>query len=335
MAPLPATSHGAFASSVSAFLRASDFGHQRHATYKGSHLLLVRSPCACLALHLLPTPSCEAEVLPAETSAALSDAYAARRRGHRKRAPLVHLWQDQWLEHNAIVCSRLLSMLGRSDRVMARSTTVRRIDAATIDAFLLENHLWGATKARYRYGCYSKPDGRLVAVASFSARWNVRRRGKEQADARASHELIRYCSSRGVTVVGGISKLLAAFTRDASPDEIVTVIDRDWGAGDGWRTLGFTPLKKLPPVTFFVGPDGLRCHPGAGPNPHRRRLPPQILDDLAASGEQAAPTDDDVESDEAEAATERFLAARGYFAVRDAGAERHLKMVTPVTETVD
>ena len=116
-------------------------------------------------------------------------------------------------------------------------------------------------------------------------------------------------------------------------DEIVTVIDRDWGAGDGWRTLGFTPLKKLPPVTFFVGPDGLRCHPGVGPNPHRRRLPPQILDALAASGEQAAADDDD--SDEAEAATERFLAARGYFAVRDAGAERHLKMVTPVTETVD
>ena len=76
----------------------------------------------------------------------MTDAFGARQR------TLVHLWEDQWDEYPQIVRSRLLAKLGRSARVMARKTEARRIDAATADAFLLENHLWGSTKARYRYG---------------------------------------------------------------------------------------------------------------------------------------------------------------------------------------
>ena len=339
----------AFPAEVASFLCAERFSHQRAASFHGRALLVVRSPVASLALHLLPTPRCAADVLPPSTASELSDAYVARcrRGGRRRRTALVHLWEDQWSEHREIVCSRLLSMLGRSTRLMARATTARRIDAATLDAFLLDNHLWGTTKARYRYGLYTKPRegdsegaARLVAVASFSARWKVRRRGPHDAP-RASHELIRYCSCRGESVVGGISKLLKAFARDAAPDEVVTVIDRDWGAGGGWATLGFRPLKRLPPVTFYVGPDGLRRHPGSGPNPHRRRLPAEVI---AALEEEQAKEDDHTAAIspittsgvaaaagayEAAAAAERLLAARGYYAVRDAGAERHLLLLTP------
>lgn len=324
-----------FAAEIGDFLRAERFPRQRAAHFHGREVLVVRSPATSLVLHLLPTPRCEAEVLPPLTSAGLADAFAARRRPSGRRSALVHLWEDQWHEHGDIVRSRLLSMLGRSTRLAARATTARRIDAATTDAFLLRNHLWGATKARYRYGLYLRPttagahDEELVAVASFSARWKVRRRGAHDAP-RASHELIRYCSRRGENVVGGISKLIAAFVRDAHPDEIVTVIDRDWGAGGGWATLGFTSLKKLPPVTFYVGADGLRCHPGAGPNPHRRRLPPELFESLEAMRhDDASAGDGDSTADDADTAAERFLAAQGFYPVNDAGAERHLLLVTP------
>ena len=150
--------------------------------------------------------------------------------------------------------SRLLGILGRSTRLMARNLVSRRIDAATVDAFLLENHLWGATKARYRYGLYTKADEQLVAVASFSARWNVRRGGALRRAARlARADSILLAAREAPGRCWRISKLLKAFQRDADPDEIVTVIDRDWGAGDGWATLGFQPLKRLPPVTFTSG----------------------------------------------------------------------------------
>ena len=66
-------------------------------------------------------------------------------------------------------------------------------------------------------------------------------------------------------------------------------------------------------MTFYVGPDGRRCHPGAGPNPHRRRLPPA----LAAAIDAMAPAE-----------AERFLASHDYYPVHDAGAERHLLLIT-------
>ena len=193
----------------------------------------------------------------------------------------------------------------------------KRIDSHTTTNFLLENHLWGSTQSRFRYGLFLRSDMQtLVAVATFSARWRKRR---ENGQVRHSHELIRYCSRRGETVVGGISKLISAFKQDQSPHEIVTVIDRDWGSGEGWSTLGFTPLRRLPPVTFFVGPDGRRCHPGVGPNPYRRRMPDEIISEL----EQRLCTNA-ADMTGGNAAEREFLATKGYFPVHDAGAERHL-----------
>ena len=101
------------------------------------------------------------------------------------RLPLVHLWEDEWRARQPIVHSRLLAMAGRSRRLMARKLQVRRIDAATLEGFLLQHHLWGPTQARFRYGLFTKPSGpegeegeELVAVASFSARRNVQRAGR-------------------------------------------------------------------------------------------------------------------------------------------------------------
>jgi hypothetical protein len=327
-------------------------------------LLLVRGPASLVVLHLLPTPASPDEVAPADASSAMTDAFAERASRRRERfgddglkqrrskQTLVHLWEDQWLEHEEIVRSRLLAMLGRSRRLFARTTVARRIDSATCDDFLLDHHLWGATKSRYRFGLFTKTGDELVAVASFSARWRVRRHGS--SEARASHELIRYCCRREEVVVGGISKLIAAFSADVKPDELVTVIDRDWGSGEGWRTLGFRPLKRLPPVTFYVGRDGRRCHLGVGPNPHRRRLPDEVRamleqraaersierrastsatvddaeEDASGSADAVAAAPAETEETVAAADDERFLASLGYYPVRDAGAERHLLRIT-------
>ena len=302
---------GTFAALVTSWLQAEGFRHRRCHFLEGQgsgHAVAIRSLTgACLVLNLLATPHSAADVLPASSSARLTDAFTERKQ------TLVHLWEDQWEEHGQIVRSRLLAKLGRSTRLMARKTRARRIDAATLEAFLLQNHLWGSTKARYRYGLFDADD-ELVAVASFSPRWKVRRHGGEP---RASHELIRYCSRQGETVVGGITKLIAAFRRDAGPDEIVTVIDRDWGEGSGWASLGFQPLKQLPPVSFYIGPDGRRCHLGCGPNPHRRRLPAHLASAIEGLAEPSA-----------------YLADNSFYPVHDAGAERHLLILSPAPAPV-
>jgi hypothetical protein len=175
-------------------------------------------------------------------------------------------------------------------RLYARQTVVRRIDFPTARDFLWHHHLWGSTTyTKYSYGLYdttaTKPcrsninnnnnnddedhcDGTtkyeppLVAVATFSSRRHVRRGvGLEQRIYR-SHELIRTCSCRNMSIVGGISKLISAFVKDQNVDDIVTVIDRDWGIGQSnWYTLGFRTVVTMLPIPMVIhGKDGRRRH---------------------------------------------------------------------------
>ena len=177
-----------FALEVTGWLRGEGYKSRALHVEGAAHLYLVRSastsPSPSLLLHLLSSPRTREALVPRTSD--LSDTFA----GNRRR--LVHLWEDQWDEHSSIVRSRLLTMLGRSRRIFARKCDARRIDSATLEAFLQRNHLWSATKARYRYGLYDRDEKVLVAVASFSPRWKLRRDGQ----TRASHELIRYCSRR-------------------------------------------------------------------------------------------------------------------------------------------
>ena len=143
-----------------------------------------------LAMNLLPTPCRTQDELPMLATVELADWWEAVGREAccaepGDRLPLVHLWEDEWRARQPIVHSRLLAMAGRSRRLMARKLQVRRIDAATLEGFLLQHHLWGPTQARFRYGLFTKPSGpegeegeELVAVASFSARRNVQRAGR-------------------------------------------------------------------------------------------------------------------------------------------------------------
>ncbi|KAL7458177.1 hypothetical protein ACHAWC_009738 [Mediolabrus comicus] len=210
---------------------------------------------------------------------------------------IIHLHEDVWYSKTDIVQCRLRTRLigntnnsNRSSddsnkssisipsRIYARKTKVKRIDAGTAIPFLEEHHLWSATKARYYYGLFlpnpnSKSergsrseedhDDVLVAVATFSTKRKIQR-GQQVT---RSHELIRFCSRADSTVIGGITKLLRTFITEQSPvDDIITVVDRDWGPGDGWHSIGFETLHVSAPLLMVVNKkDGVRRHlVGAG-----------------------------------------------------------------------
>jgi len=143
-------------------------------------------------------------------------------------------------------------------------TNVKRIDSGTAIPFLQTNHMWSATKARYYYGLYDLDDI-LVAVATFS---NKRKIQVGSVKSR-SVELLRFCTRANDTVVGGISKLTKSFINDHNQpdipiDYLITVVDRDWGPGDGWHSIGFSTLHVMSPLLMLVK-DGIRHHlVGAG-----------------------------------------------------------------------
>lgn len=130
------------------------------------------------------------------------------------------------------------------NRVFARNCVVRRIDKACAAEFLSLHHRLGATGGRYRYALFVSrttgsqelplEEGTMVAVAVFS---NARRWTKGERKI-SSYEWIRYACLEGVTIVGGMSKLLSSFIEEVKPDDIMSYASAEDG-GEVYRKLGF------------------------------------------------------------------------------------------------
>lgn len=86
----------------------------------------------------------------------------------------------------------------------------------------------------------------MVAVATFSD-------GRLREDGTVSYEWVRYACVRGVSVVGGMGRLLDAFVAtvgDGTPVEVMTYADLEWYDGASYRKLGFRPCGLREPVMF-------------------------------------------------------------------------------------
>jgi hypothetical protein len=213
---------------------------------------------ADVGLHIIPTPK-ENRISPNLCKELTDDADLPFQN-------IIHLHQDVWNNKNEIVKARIAARVNRlSQSWYARKTNLKKIDILTATEFLETHHLWGATRARYNYGLFDKRNDELIAVATFSPKRHVRRGNDDSKRPYRSNELIRYCCKRDGRAVGGITKLIAGFCRDYAPDDIVTVIDRDWGDGRGWEGIGFDKVNIMPPLLMAVGDDGIRRYfVGAG-----------------------------------------------------------------------
>lgn len=190
---------------------------------------------------------------------------------------IIHLHEDVWQNKHEITKARILAKMNMvKNRWFARNTVAERISVTEAMEFLEDHHLWQSTRAKYNYGLFTKQatkkatgkrgktsaieDGEkreLLAVATFSPRRHVKRLASDETCKHSrmyrSHELIRYCAKRDEVVVGGITKLLAKFCHEVAPDDIVTCIDRDFGDGEGWSSIGFEKVQVMPPLLMVVG----------------------------------------------------------------------------------
>lgn len=275
--------------------------------------------------------------------------------GGIEQSSIVHLHQDVWNRSPAIVQSRLRSKCGYYHRrIFARQTVVKRITKSDYIPFLEENHLWGATGAKYGYGVFLKSkmkgakqhqtdaedDEMLVAVATFSSKREVNRAGSKFH----SYELLRFCTKLDTTVVGGLTKLVSAFVKEVKNKQtgkvddsgsvqpgidIVTAIDRDFGSNT-WPN--FERVQVLDPIPMFVGNiDGLRRHAvGLGLAPLE-----QVGDDngslstsmilragLPTSMLQQLDDDDQTHEHDKHDWLWQIVAQHGFHPVFDAGVER-------------
>lgn len=168
---------------------------------------------------------------------------------------IVHLWEDVWHLHSEIVESRIGSLLGKSKRIHARSTQVKRIEKKKADAFLNQNHLQGTTSAYYKYGLFLKDE--LIAVSTFSKS----RIMHDGVVPYRSYEWERFACRNGISIVGGIGKILSAFIKEIHPAHIMTYIDKDWSTGSGYASIGFVRKEEILPQTYWVKPGEWKRYP--------------------------------------------------------------------------
>ncbi len=146
---------------------------------------------------------------------------------------LIQLWEDIWINRPLQVLSRIYSMLGKNRTVHGRKTKVVALTQAEADRFFELNHLQSSAKARHKYALTI--EGEIVAAATFSAKRKMTRK----TEGYTSVELIRFANAEGITVQGGLSKLIRHMIRTVLPNDVMTYADLDWSYGKGYAKLGF------------------------------------------------------------------------------------------------
>ncbi|MBX3162979.1 MAG: hypothetical protein KF900_00745 [Bacteroidetes bacterium] len=127
----------------------------------------------------------------------------------------------------------LRSKLGLNTTIFARQCDIKKIDKETASNFLNAYHLMNATQSAFNYGLFFKEE--LIGVASFS---KGRKMNRLQEHER-SFELIRFCCKEGITVTGGLTKLVKNFCREKNAGDVMTYISKQFSDGTSFAKAGF------------------------------------------------------------------------------------------------
>jgi hypothetical protein len=160
---------------------------------------------------------------------------------------LIHVYEDQWNHKQDIVKSRILNLLGKSEKIFARKCEVKEInDNYLIKNFLDKNHIQGFIGSKIKLGLFHNDE--LVSLMTFGEH----RKSMGQASLENSYEMIRFCNKLNTNVIGGASKLFKRFIVAHNPKEVISYADRSWSQGDLYVKLGFDFVRKTRPNYHYV-----------------------------------------------------------------------------------
>jgi hypothetical protein len=167
---------------------------------------------------------------------------------------LIQIYQDDWFYKNDIVKSRILNLLGKSKKIMARKCEIKEInDNKLVRIFLRDNHLQGHISSKIKIGLFYNEE--LISLMTFG---NLRK-SMGQKSIEGSYEMLRFCNKLNINVIGGASRLFKYFIEKYRPVFIVSYADRSWSSGNLYYKLGFMLDHKTEPNYYYVI-DGIRKH---------------------------------------------------------------------------
>ena len=155
---------------------------------------------------------------------------------------LIHINDNDWINKNKIVKSRLSIIFGKAERkIYARDCQIEKINSQQEKEFLNLTHLQGYRPSKECYGLFFQ--GMLVSVMSFS---------KPRYSSKYEWELLRYSSDLFTVIVGGASKLFKFFLNNNS-GPVISYSDISSNTGNVYKKLGFRySHRSSPNYRYFL-----------------------------------------------------------------------------------
>lgn len=140
---------------------------------------------------------------------------------------LIQIYSNEYEQNQPLIESKILYLLGHSNKIHARKTKIVSVDTHDKNEFLTKHHLQGPDSSKICYGLTY--NGELVSIMTF---------GPSRFNKKYKYELLRFCNKSGLSVVGGASKLLTHFRRNY-PGSIISYADKRYSNGGLYHSLGF------------------------------------------------------------------------------------------------
>lgn len=161
---------------------------------------------------------------------------------------LWHLFDWEVDSKLEIITSKILHKLGKNKKIYARALSVVVITPLQKKEFEEQNHLQGSCVSKINLGLVDS-NNQLYAIMTF---------GNSRFTKKYQWELLRFCSTTNIAVVGGASKLLSYFKKHfmALGDIVVSYCNLRFSTGNLYRSIGFTYSHSSPPNYFYVTKNG-------------------------------------------------------------------------------
>jgi hypothetical protein len=159
-----------------------------------------------------------------------------------KGITLIQIFEHEWKSKTDICKNILRTKLHTNTRIGARETSVVSISHQIASDFLNSYHIQGSGKFSKMLALEHK--GEIVSVMTFT---------KSRYDAKYDWELHRICTKGGITVVGGVSKLLKHFKDQycSSGHTIISYCDIRYSSGNVYNSIGMQYSHTSAPNYFY------------------------------------------------------------------------------------
>ena len=169
-----------------------------------------------------------------------------------KGVHLVQIYEDEWIYKQDIVKSRILNLLGKSNRIYARKCQIKEVQKDR--DFLVKNHIQGFVGSAVKLGLYYQDE--LVSLMTFGKR----RKFMNMSAVDGEYEMLRFCNKLNFTVIGGANRLFQNFIKNYKPEKIFTFADKSWSQGNLYEKLGFKHISDTSPNYYYFKDDLKRIH---------------------------------------------------------------------------